>query len=185
MFSRLDILGFWQKAKLTKTAEATSSASKIVSLKSEYDQVQLATNVPWWVIGAIDMREESFNHKGYLGNGDPLSKKTTHVPRNRGPFKSWYEGAIDSIHISGWDRLPTGHHWDIVTCLMKCEVYNGLGYAHMGHKSPYIWAGTSMQERGKYTGDGHYDPSAWDSQLGCAAVFLALKQFHNVDLNEA
>lgn len=185
MFSRMDVLGFWQKAQLTKTQEAHQAAAKIIGFKDLYLPIQAATNVPWWVIGAIDNREESFIHSGYLGNGDPLNKKTVHVPKGRGPFKNWTDGAIDAIHISGWDRLPTGGHWDIVTCLIKCEAYNGLGYAHMGHRSPYIWAGTNMQQRGKYNSDGHFDPNQWDTQLGCAAMFLALKKDFGVDLNEA
>lgn len=188
MFSRLDILGFWQKAQIApaRLSIVQAEANKILSFKSAfYDEVQAATGVPWYVIGAIDMREEDFNHNGYLGNGDSLSRKTVHVPKGRGPFKSWYEGAIDSIHVSGWDRLPSGGHWDIVTALMKCEVYNGMGYAHMGLRSPYVWGATNMQQSGKYVSDGHFDSNAWDNQLGCAAVFLALKQFHGVDLSEA
>lgn len=114
-----------------------------------------------------------------------MNKKTTHVPRGRGPFNSWSEGAIDAIHVSGWDILPKGGHWDIVTCLIKCEAYNGEGYEHRGLRSPYLWGATSMQEDGKYTSDGHWDGGAWDTQVGCAALFLALKQFHGVDLNEA
>lgn len=187
MFSRSEILSFWQKAQLSpaRLSAVKSAAQTIVGFKDLYHEVEAGTGVPWWVTGAIDMREESFRHNGYLGNGDPLNRKTVHVPRGRGPFKTWYAGAIDAFHVSGWDRLPSGGHWDIVTCLMKCEVYNGLGYAHMGIRSPYVWAGTNMQQRGKYTADGHFDPSAWDQQIGCAAVWLALKQFHGVDLNEA
>lgn len=187
MFSRLEILDFWRKAQIApaRLSVVKANADKIVSFKDIYHQVEAGTGVPWWVIGGIDMREEDYNHKGYLGNGDPLSRKTTHVPRGRGPFANWYEGAIDAIHVSGWDRLPSGGHWDVVTCLIKAEAYNGLGYAHMGHRSPYVWGATNMQQRGKYVSDGHYDANAWDNQLGCAAVWLALKQFHGVDLNEA
>lgn len=187
MFSRIDILGFWQKCQLTssRAAETMTAANRIVELKPTYDPVQAQTNVPWYVIGAIDDREESFSHRGYLGNGDPLNKKTTHVPRGRGPFKTWSDGAIDAIHVSGWDALPTGGHWDIVTALIKCEAYNGEGYEHRGIRSPYIFGATNMQQRGKYVADGHWDGNAWDSQLGVAAILLALKQFHGVDLNEA
>lgn len=187
MFSRLDVLGFWRKCQITpaRLTIVKANADRILSFKDMYDQVQAGTGVPWYVVGAIDMREEDFNHRGYLGNGDPLSRKTTHVPRGRGPFKTWYEGAIDAIHVSGWDRLPSGGHWDIVTALMKAEIYNGLGYSHMGLRSPYVFGATNMQQRGKYTADRHFDGSAWDTQLGCASVWLALKQFHGVDLNEA
>ncbi len=187
MFSRLQILSFWIKAQITPSwiDIVKAQANQVVSFKRLYDPVADATRVPWWVIGAIDDREESFHHKGYLGNGDPFNKKTTHVPRGRGPFASWSDGAIDAIHVSGWDILPASGHWDIVTCLIKCEAYNGEGYEHRGIRSPYLWGATNMQQRGKYTADGHWDGNAWDSQVGCAALFLALKQFHGVDLNEA
>jgi lysozyme family protein len=186
MFSRLDVLGFW-RAALIPTAlvsEVQAVANRVMEFKPIYDAVQVQTAVPWYVIGAIDYREEDFDHSGYLGNGDPLDQVTVDVPRGRGPFPDWQSGAIDAIHVSGWDRLPSGGHWDIVTALMKCEAYNGLGYDRMGLRSPYVWAATNMQQRGKYTSDGSFDPSAWDTQLGCAAIFLALKQFHGVDLSE-
>lgn len=190
MFSRLDILSFWSKCQITSTrmAEAHAAAAKVVQFRPLYDPVSAKTGVPWWVIGGIDDREEGFNHKGYLGNGDPLSRKTTHVPKGRGPFlgpNAWSDGAIDAIHVSGWDHLPTNGHWDIVTCLMKCEAYNGMGYEHRGIRSPYMFGATNMQQRGKFVRDGVWDGNAWDSQLGVAAIFLALKQFYGVDLNEA
>ncbi len=188
MFSRFDILDFWRKAAIApaRLSVVKANADRIVAFRKDfYDEVQAGTGVPWWVVGAIDMREEDFNHHGYLGNGDPWNKKSVHVPKGRGPFKSWFEGAIDSIHFSGWDHLPTNGHWDIVTCLIKAEAYNGLGYAHMGKRSPYVWGATNMQQAGKYVADGRYDGNAWDNQLGTAAVWLALKQFHGVDLNEA
>lgn len=172
--------------KPAKLAMLEHQAVRALSYKTNYyDPVSSATNIPWYVIAALDMREEDFNHNGYLGNGDPLWKKTTHVPRGRGPFPTWYAGAIDALHYDKMDHLPEGGHWDIVTALIKCEGYNGLGYANRGMPSPYIWGGTNIQVRGKYTGDGHFDPNAMDTQPGCAGLFLALKQSHGIDLNEA
>lgn len=191
MFSRLDILGFWQKAKIapSRLSQVKAEAETLFSFKdSFYQPVADKTGVPWYIIGLQDDREESFRHNRYLGNGDLLSKKTVNVPAGRGPFKgpnAWQDGAVDAIHISGWDRLPTGAHWDIVTALMKLEMFNGMGYAHMGLRSPYIWGATNMQQRGKYVRDRVFDASVWDVQLGCASLLLALKQFHGVDLNEA
>lgn len=187
MFSRMEMLGFWQKCRITpsRLAAVQHEASLVVKYKPLYDPVADATKVPWWLLGCIDDREEGFNHRGYLGNGDPWNKKTVHVPRGRGPFKSWSDGAIDAIHISGWDILPSGHHWDTVTCLFKAEAFNGEGYEHRGLRSPYVFGATNMQQRGKYTSDGHWDGNAWDVQVGMAAIMLALKQFHGVDLNEA
>lgn len=191
MFSRMDILGFWQKCQITPTrlSAVMNEADKVFKYKTEfYDPVTAQTGVPWYIIGLLDDREESFRHDRYLGQGDPLNKKTVHVPAGRGPFRgptAWIDGAVDAVHISGWDRLPSGSHWDIVTALIKCEGFNGLGYAHMGLRSPYVWGATNMQQRGKYVRDRVFDGSVWDSQVGCAAILLALKKFHGVDLNEA
>lgn len=187
MFSRIDILGFWQKCQINSSRlnDAKAAADEIMSFKPLYDPVSAATRVPFYVVGAIDDREEDFNHKDFLGNGDPWNKKSVHVPAGRGPFKSWSDGAIDAINLGGWDVLPSGGHWDIVTALIKCEAYNGEGYEHRGLRSPYIFGGTNMQEKGKYKSDGVWDANQWDSQLGVAAIFLALRQFHGVDLNEA
>lgn len=187
IIDRLKVLSLWQEAKILpgRVNEIKQIAEKVLSFKADfYDQVEAATKVPWYVVGAIDCREESFNHHGYLGNGDPLSRITSHVPRGRGPFKTWYEGAIDAFHLDGMDQLPAGGHWDIVTALIKCEGYNGLGYASKGLPSPYVWGATNIQKAGKYVSDGHWSATAWDSQPGCAAIFLALKEFNQVDLNE-
>lgn len=163
-------------------------AQRCMTYKANYyDPVTAATGIPWYMVAVIDMREENFNHNGYLGNGDSLWRPTVHVPRGRGPFKTWYEGAIDALvkvdHVT--PAFGQGNHWDIVTVLIACEKFNGGGYAARGLPSPYVWAGTSVQVHGKFTSDGHFNPSAWDTQPGCAGVLLALKQNHGVDLNEA
>lgn len=187
IINRLAELDQWRKCTILpeKITEFNHIANIVFGYKAMYDEVEKLTGVPWYVVGALDCREESFNHHGYLGNGDPLYKITTHVPRGRGPFPDWQTGAIDALRFDGMDRLPSGGHWDIVSALIKCEGYNGLGYAHMGIPSPYVWAGTNIQVPGKYVSDGHFDPHAIDHQPGCAGIFLALKTSHNVDLREA
>lgn len=189
MFDRMWYLGKWQACQIRSecVAQHKAVAEKIMAYKSEYyDPAEAKTGVPWYVIGALDCREEDFAHDCYLGNGDTLSRPTRHVPAGRGPFSSWALGAADALTLGGWDRLPPPPaHWDIVTSLIKCESWNGLGYAHMGLPSPYVWAGTNKQVSGKYIEDGHFDPSAMDTQPGCAAIFLALRDYHGVDLNEA
>jgi lysozyme family protein len=188
MFDRMWYLEQWQKCQLKPSAVAQhqGAARKIMGFKAEfYDPAEAKTGVPWYLIGALDCREEDFAHHGYLGNGDSLSHNTTHVPRGRGPFASWAEGAIDALTLGGWDILPPDGHWDLVTALIKSENYNGLGYGHMGLPSPYVWAGTNIQRAGKYVSDGHFDRNAVDTQPGVAGLFLALKQTYGVDLREA
>lgn len=188
IIDRMKVLSLWQHASILpgRLNEMKHVADLIMKYKPDfYDPVERATHVPWYVTGAIDCREENFNHGGYLGNGDPLYRTTTHVPKGRGPFKTWYDGAIDAFHLDGMDHLPVNGHWDIVTALIKCEGYNGLGYAAKGLPSPYVWGGTNVQKPGKYVSDGHFSSTAWDNQPGVAAIFLALKQFHGTDLQES
>lgn len=183
----MKVLDLWKQAQIipARMKEIEKVAALVLGFKSIYDPVEVATGVPWYVVGAIDCREENFNHHGYLGNGDPIYKPTIHVPRGRGPFGSWYDGAIDAFRLDGMNHIPRGGHWDIVTALIKCEGYNGLGYAAHGLPSPYVWGATNIQRHGKYTSDGHWDSQAWDTQPGCAAIFIALKLNHGVDLKEA
>lgn len=188
IIDRMAVLGLWRNCQVSSKhqAEMEHYAQKALLYKTNfYDPVSQATRIPWYVIAALDMREESFNHSGYLGNGDPLWHTTTHVPKGRGPFKTWYEGAIDALTLDHMGLLPANGHWDIVTALIKCEGYNGLGYATKGLPSPYVWSLTNIQMAGKYTSDGHFSPSSWDTQPGCAALFLTLREKHQVDLNEA
>lgn len=180
---RLTTLNRWKAIHLVETALHAKMAKQAVSYKAtHYDQVEAATGIPWYAVAAWDMREESFNHTKYLGNGDPLNKKSVHVPAGRGPFATWYAGAIDALHLEGFDKIK---HWDIVTTLIECEIYNGSGYKARGLPSPYVYAGTSIQVAGKFVADGKFSSTAWDTQPSCAGLFLALKLNHGVDLREA
>ncbi len=97
-----------------------------------------------------------------------------HVPRGRGPFKSWEDAAIDALgncapHAAKWGD------WSIGGVLTLLEEYNGLGYAARGKPSPYVWASSNKYIKGKYVADGHYDSNAVDHQLGCAALLSRMK----------
>lgn len=176
----------WQECQVhaPDVAEITRMADTLMKFKAEYyDPAAAKTLIPWYVIGVIDMREEDFDHNGYLGNGDPLDQVTTHIPRGRGPFNSWADGAIDALTAGGFNKTANGH-WDIVTALWKLEEYNGIGYRERGLPSPYVWALTNQQVAGKYIADGEWSPSTWDTQPGCAGVLLTLKTKYGVDLSE-
>ena len=93
---------------LIKTAKLVGDLSwyrkvfipKLVSGKSFYKKVQDETGIPMAFVAAIHSRELASDvgvFKAYLGNGQPLNKVTTIVPKKRGPFKSWHEGAIDAL----------------------------------------------------------------------------------------
>lgn len=124
---------------------------------------------PWEFIAVAHQREASGNFNSYLGNGQPLNKKTTIVPKGRGPFGSWEEGAIDAL-VNAPPKAALNKDWTILGTLNKLEEYNGLGYRAKGVPSPYLWAGTDQYVKGKYVADGVYDPNTVDTQLGTAGL---------------
>lgn len=163
----------WKVAKLTRASEFGPVAKRLVAAKARYQAVAAKTGVPWFVIAVIHQRESSQNFSRSLAQGDPWNQVSTHVPKGRGPFKSWEEAAIDALvncapYASRWrDWSPGG-------TMTLLEQYNGLGYASKGLPSPYVWSGTDQYVKGKYVADGVFSASAVDKQLGCAGLIMAM-----------
>lgn len=145
--------------------------------KVRYQAVEKLTGVPWWFIAVVHEREASQRWDRQLGQGDPLSKKSTHKPKGRGPFKTWEDGAVDALTKCA-PFAATNHDWSPAGALTMLEKYNGLGYASKGRPSPYIWAGTDQYVSGKYIADGVYDPNVVDTQLGCAGLLKFMGIFN-------
>lgn len=150
-------------------------ADHAITNKMRYLGVEVETGVPWMMIAAIHRRESDCDWDTYLGNGEPLGQVTKLVPKGRGPFDSWEEGAIDALT---YDGLTEVIDWRLEKMLFHLEKYNGLGYHNKGLPSPYLWAGTTIQEPGKYVADGKFDPDAWDKQPGCCGLLFAI---HRID----
>lgn len=169
----------WRSATLKGGADATAAetfANKIIAAEDRYRAVQAATGVPWYFIGALHMRESGCNFAGVLHNGEHIigtGRVTSLEPPNRGPFATWQESAIDALKLKGMHRVQA---WSAARMLYQAEVFNGLGYANKGINSPYVWAGTNREQRGKYVADHKFDPNAEDTQLGVAAVLIRLAE---------
>lgn len=163
----------WDEMHLiaSRQAEINQAAKRLFSNKARYAKVEATTGVPWYLIAALHYRESDANFNTYLGNGDPLSYRTTHVPRGRGPFSSWESGAIDALRLDGLSRVID---WRLEKDIFYAELFNGWGYHNRGLPSPYIWGGTSIQKAGKYVADGQWSSTAWDKQLGVAAIIRGL-----------
>jgi lysozyme family protein len=160
--------------------DAAAVARGIVKDRERYEQAgaQIEHLELWPLIGAIHNREASRSFSTHLHNGDSLKGYTRHVPADRpqvghGPPFSWEESAQDALRLKGWDKIA---EWPLERWLYEAERYNGWGY--LGRiNSPYIWAGTSKQQRGKFYADGKYSASIWDTQLGIAAILKAVFDF--------
>ena len=149
-------------------------ADRLMFHKPRYEAVSKALkekgyDIPWEFIAVAHNRESNGDFTTYLGNGQKLTKKTTIVPKGRGPFSTWEEGAIDAL-LYAPPYAAKNKDWSIGGILTKLEEYNGLGYATKGIPSPYLWAGTNQYVKGKYVADGKYDPNHVDTQLGCAGL---------------
>ncbi|WP_152535878.1 hypothetical protein [Bradyrhizobium sp. Ai1a-2] len=175
----------WSNAKLTRNMVAIGKS--LVAAKPRYQTVERATGVPWCVIAVIHERESSQSWHDSLAQGDPWNEVSTHVPKGRGPFKSWEDAAIDALV----NCAPFLAHKDWSTpgsILTNLEEYNGLGYfdgpvtkrsgvivaRYASQPSPYIWSGTDQYHSGKYVADNVYSPSVVDLQPGCAGLLLTM-----------
>lgn len=149
-------------------------AARLVQAKARYMAVEAATGVPWFIVAVIHERESSQNWNTQLAQGDPLDKPSTHVPKGRGPFPTWEEGAHDAL-VDCPPYAARWKDWSAGGALTLLEQYNGLGYYNRGVPSPYLWAGTDQYDKGKYVADGVYDPTVEDKQLGCAGLLISMQ----------
>ena len=161
--------------------EISSAINLILAGVTRYRALEATTGVPWWFIGAVHLMECSCNFKQHIHNGDPLTARTVQVPAGRpvsgDPPFTWEASANDAFELHGWlldhvRRLPDGTpDWTIPTVLWRLEAWNGFGYrSHHGIRSPYLWAGSNLEEPGRYTSDGVWDADAWSKQIGAAVI---------------
>lgn len=169
------------------------AASTVAAGRMRYEEIAAATGVPWWFIGFLHLRESNCNFGKHLHNGDDLGGKTYRVPANRPPWKprngkryTFEESAEDALAMKGFAAIKD---WSVERVCFEAERYNGTGYRDKGDRSPYLWASTNHQIKGKYTRDRYFDPEHWDIQPGVCAVLKVLLEkdptLLNVDPVEA
>lgn len=167
--------------KTVKVDMVNTVAHRLIrpSVLSFYSQVEAKLAIPQVVQATICEREDSTDFSKNPAQGDPWNRASVHVPKGRGPFKSWIDAAIDAFH--NVDHLDDNSApWSLAYAMWKWEIYNGFGYRAHGRRSPYIYGGTNLQQPGKYTTDHGFDPNVMDTQLGCLPVALRM-----IELNPA
>lgn len=140
----------------------------------DYGDVPKTTGIPVAFIAASFERESASDFERSPAQGDRWDRESVHVPKGRGPFRSWAEAADDAYHLDGLDEVGEGN-WTWALAAYYAELFNGFGYrdAH-GMRSPYVWAGTNLQRRGKYVADGSFDRTKMDEQLGVVPMMMKL-----------
>ena len=127
------------------------------------------STMPWYFVGIIHGMEASFNFKTHLHNGDPLTSRTVHVPAGRPPTGSppfaWEASAQDALTLEKLDRESD---FTLPRILYLFEHYNGMGYRRFGVASPYLWSFSNQYTAGKFSQDGHFDPTLVSRQVGAA-----------------
>lgn len=161
------------KIRPEREGEAIRAVKKLLMGKARYRNVEARTGVPWWFVGLCHMRESNFNWETYLGNGQSLSRPTTIVPIGRGPFLNFEDGAVDALTFQGFVGLKD---WGLARTAYRLEGFNGYGYHSKGVPSPYLYGGSTIYEKGKYTRDHFFDPNFVDTQLGTLVVLKKLMQ---------
>lgn len=145
---------------------------RIFAHKRQYEHVShtFPNPIRWYHVALIHLMEGELNFNTYLGNGQSLYRKTTIVPKGRGPFKNFYEGAVDAIRYKNLDKIQD---WSIGSTLEMFERWNGWGYVlyHPTVNSPYLWSCTNYYTKGKYVSDGRFRKNAVSSQIGIAPIY--------------
>jgi lysozyme family protein len=182
----------WANLKIrpARAEEVRKEATRLLKGKSTYHQVEAKTGIPWWFIGLCHYRESHFNFDTYLGNGQPLSRVTTIVPKGRGPFagaNAFVDGAVDALRL---EDLIGSSDWSIARTLFRLEGFNGFGYHNKGVNSPYLYGGSNIYgppeaRGGKFVRDHVFDPDTVDPQLGVAVLLKGLLELDSsIDLDE-
>ena len=175
--------------------------NRMSKMTKEYKEIERLTGVPYYIVAAIHEMEASCRPNVYLGNGDSLfdkngnGLKSVNVPKGRGPFKNFIEGALDALTASNRWKITD---WSIEHVLFKCETYNGMGYWNNGMKlyghpinSPYLWAGSNNYGKkphtGRYVGDGNWQHEAISQRIGIGTILKYMEQkgyFNKTVLND-
>lgn len=171
----------WSRIAIKGGADARNAdrfARLIIKAEPTYRAVEAKTGVPWFFIGALHMRESSCNFAGVLHNGQRIlgtGQKTTIVPKGRGPFpagiEGWIASAVDALQLKGLHKIKD---WPISRMGFHAELFNGLGYTAKGVNSAYLWAGSNLEQRGKYVRDHVWDKDFDDPQIGTMTVLKRL-----------
>jgi len=149
------------------------TAAKLVADRERYLSLEKRSGVPAIVTMVIAERESGADPRMSLAQGDRWDRVSVHVPKGRGPFGSWEDAAVDALRIDGLDEIGRAN-WTIERALFEQEKYNGFGYRRYGIPSAYIWACTNIYKGGKFVADGKFSRSAWDTQLGVAALMARI-----------
>lgn len=145
------------------------TAVKLIGLKTRWAPISERNGVPIIFMATSFEREASSNFDKNPAQGWSWRSRSRIIPYN-GPFPSWTAAALEAYRLNGLDRVGR-ENWTWELMCFYGETFNGFGYRdwHRMH-TPYLWGCTNIQTVGKYTSDGNFDATHWDTQIGIIAV---------------
>jgi lysozyme family protein len=168
----------WKTARFRSgwKKKADAAAKGVVKGKAQYQAVENATGVPWFVVGLIHQMESDRDFMTHLHNGDPLRARTVNVPAGRpksgDPPFSWAESAVDALRMQNLESIMA---WPLPRIAYELERYNGFSSRTQHHiNTPYLWSGTNQYTKGKYVKDHVWSDTAVSKQVGAMAVLRSL-----------
>ncbi len=174
----------WSAAKINPrdTIALDINVALYRKLAARYEKITAMrkNGVPSPIIFCLHQRESSGSFLCHPHEGSPLTHRTRYVPKGRlpdvDPPYTFEQSAEDAYYVC--DRLDRADWCHTASRLQAIESFNGVGYQkfHPDVPSPYLWSGTTIYTRGKYTGDGRFDRLAIDRQLGCAAILKRMEE---------
>ena len=164
------------KVRPERRALVQETVHSLVAHKDRYEGAGDPVGVPWWFVAVIHQLEASRNFHAHLHNGDPLTHKTVHVPKNRPPGNppfTFEASARDALTFEGFAHV---HDWSISHALYRLERFNGFGYRQPGINipSPYLWSFSQHYTRGKFSSDGHFDANLVSQQCGAGMLLRVM-----------
>jgi lysozyme family protein len=173
-------LELFDSAKVDPARQTTVDwyVSKLTNAKyrAAYAKLEDDVCVPWYFIGVIHALEASFNFEAHLHNGDPLSKRTVHVPANRPvvwlPPSDWHTSAKDALTL---EKFTDHTDWNLARMLFRIEAYNGFRSRELHNtNSPYLWSFSNHYKSGKFIADNQWSGTAVSQQCGAAIMLKEL-----------
>src|SRR4051812_26083571 len=93
------------RVRPARKAQVDQIVDALVAKKARYKRVGGPLEIPWWFVAVIHQLESARNFNTHLHNGDPLTHKTVHVPKNRPPGSppfTFEESARDALTMEGF-----------------------------------------------------------------------------------
>lgn len=173
----------YTEIRLDKLSDVDNIIDEVIQHKSRYQSVGEPLGIPWYFVGIVHNMECGRNFSKHLHNGDPLTRRTVQVPKERpkagNPPFSWEESAIDALMCKSLDKI---REWPLTRILYELERYNGWGYRlyHPHVYSPYLWSCSNKYTKGKYIADGTWSETAVSKQIGAAVLLRRLEERNEI-----